>query len=267
MSSFKERLKNLFNNSKFKEEPIINFNQDKNLINLIFEQQKKIRNNSKLNSPQNKLLNNNNNTKLEYNNNNYNKSKTKNKTLSRNKSSNNLNKKGIYSNLFTIDKIRNEKTIKNINILMRSFTLKDIHNKFEEINLNKSFSQIDINETERNNFTLKKKIQNMKNVIGLNKENNNRRNINNKPPRNLNFDLCKFNQKEYYCISPNLKNRSFKKKKYINYHFIKDNNLKINNYNFFNRNNNHVSNISNYNNLRKKLKRNLSLIQNELNNF
>ena len=150
---------------------------------------------------------------------------------------------------------------------MRSFTLKDIHNKFEEINLNKSFSQIDINETERNNFTLKKKIQNMKNLIGLNKENNNRRNINNKPPRNLNFDLCKFNQKEYYCISPNLKNRSFKKKKYINYQFIKDNNLKINNYNFFNRNNNHASNISNYNNLRKKLKRNLSLIQNELNNF
>ena len=72
----------------------------------------------------------------------------------------------------------------------------------------------------------------MQKFIGLDKEETIRRNINNKPPRNLDYNLCLFNKKEYYSISPNSRLSNNKKKQSNNKNFIiKDWDFKINNEN------------------------------------
>ena len=228
MDTFKNKLKKLFNDPKYNLEEIKDKDADRHFIKLIYEQQRKIRNNSKnKNFSKNKS---NSNIYYQNDNNIINMKKSNFKTFSRNKSLNNINKK-FYSPLFSVQKISNEKTINNITTLMRSFTLKDIHSSFENnINLSRSYSQLDINETEKSKNGLIKKITYMKRRIGLDDEKNHyntnklRFNI---PQRSLNYNLYNFEQKEYYLISPSSRLHN-SKKKYINYPFeIKGNNKKF----------------------------------------
>ena len=234
METFKHKLKKLFNDPKYNLEEIKDKDADRHFIKLIYEQQRKIRNNSKNNN----VLKNKSNSNIYYHDNNIiNMKKSNFKTFSRNKSLNNINK-NFYSPLFSFQKISNEKTINNITTLMRSFTLKDIHSSFENnINLSRSYSQLDINETEKSKNGLIKKISYMKRRIGLDDENNNY-NTNrlrfNVPQRSLNNNLYNFNKKEYYLISPSSRLHN-NKKKYINYPFeIKDNNKKFDTENLIN---------------------------------
>ena len=226
METFKHKLKKLFNDPKYNLEEIKDKDADRHFIKLIYEQQRKIRNNSKNNN----VLKNKSNSNIYYHDNNIiNMKKSNYKTFSRNQSLKNINK-NFYSPLFSFQKISNEKTINNITTLMRSFTLKDIHSSFENnINLSRSYSQLDINETEKSKNGLIKKISYMKRRIGLDDENNNY-NTNrlrfNVPQRSLNNNLYNFNKKEYYLISPSSRLHN-SKRKYINYPFeIKDNNKK-----------------------------------------
>ena len=236
MDTFKNKLKKLFNDPKYNLEEIKDKDADRHFIKLIYEQQRKIRNNSK--NKNNSINKSNRNFNYQNDNNIINMKKSNYKTFSRNQSLKNINK-NFYSPLFSVQKISNEKTIDNITTLMRSFTLKDIHSSFENnMNLSRSYSQLDINETGKSKNGLIKKISYMKRRIGLDDENNNNYNNNklrfNVPQRSLNNNLYNFNQKEYYLISPSSRLHN-NKKKYINYPFeIKDNNKKFDTENLIN---------------------------------
>ena len=152
--------------------------------------------------------------------------------------------------LFSIERLKKEKNIPRINTILRSFTLKDIHNKSESINLNKSYSTLDINETERNNNTMKKKIELTKRSIGLN---DSMIHLINKPIKNSNFGLTKFNQKNF--IDLNIRSKiNYNKKRFINY--PKSKNLK----------NNKSNSISNFRNINKKTEININNSNNKITN-
>ena len=133
---------------------------------MLFKQQNKLRNNPNINirkfSSNNYFPKKKNNIIFEYNLT-INQSKINKENLRSNKSSNNINQKK-FSKIF-----KKENSINNINVLIRSLTLNDIHNN-EGLNLNKSLSQIDIEDTERFNLGMKKKIQKMKTIIGFDEE-------------------------------------------------------------------------------------------------
>jgi len=276
MTSFKDKLIDLFNDSVYNfnnkveyKDPHLNFTK------LILEQQNKIRNITNNNNNNFRIINYNNYKKNNNNNNIYEynficqQSKKNYNILSRNKSCFNINNKE-YPSLFSLDKTKKENAINNINTLMRSFTLNDIHiNKYIRFNLNNSLFSIDYNDTEKNKNDMKKKILKMQKFIGLDKEETIRRNINNKPPRNLDYNLCLFNKKEYYSISPNSRLSNNKKKQSNNKHFIiKDWDFKINNKNNIKNilsDNNYLlskrkSNINNSNIIRKEIKKNINII-------
>ena len=225
MASFKDKLIHLFNDSIYSSNNNVKYyDPHLNFTKLIFQQQNKISNitnNNNINlrkiTYNNYKKNNDNNKIFEYNfiyqqsKKNYNKKNYNN--ISRNKSCFNINNKEFRS-LFSFDKIKKENSINNINTLMRSFTLNDIHiNKYTRFNLNNSLSPIENTDIEKSKNGMKKKILKMQKFIGLDKEEKKRGNINNKPPRNLDYNLCLFNQKEYYSISPNSRLCNNKKKK------------------------------------------------------
>lgn len=255
METFKSKLKKLFNNPKYNLDEMRDNDPDRHFIKLIYEQQRKIRNNSRNNYSKENIKNNSNNSSRIYNNNrndyNLNLSNNKNLTFRRNKSQKNINRKYIKP-LFTIEKITNEKNMKNINTLMRSFTLKDIHNSEENLNLSRSYSQIDINDNKRSKDGLKKKISYMKKKIGLDEEVNNKMKFN--PKRYLNNNLYNFHSKDYYAISPSSR-VSILKRKNLNYpdNFFWD--YHINKDNITNRiinKKNHLRVISDFNNFKKE---------------
>ena len=188
MATFRDKLMNILTDSIYDKNKLEDANV--NFTKMLFKQQNKLRNNPNINirkfSSNNYFPKKNNNIILEYNLT-INQSKINKENLRNNKSSNNINQKK-FSKIF-----KKENSINNINVLIRSLTLNDIHNN-EGLNLNKSLSQIDIEDTERYNLGMKKKIQKMKTIIGFDKEDSNISNINNKPPRNLNNNLCQFNK-------------------------------------------------------------------------
>ena len=115
--------------------------------------------------------------------------------------------------LFSIERLKKEKNIPRINTILRSFTLKDIHSKSESLNLNKSYSTLDINETERNNNTMKKKIELTKRSIGLN---DSMIHLINKSIKNLNLELTGCNNKNI--LNLDLRSKiNHNKKRFINY--------------------------------------------------
>ncbi len=124
------------------------------------------------------------------------------------------NKNNKKKALISIDQFNNEKSISKINSLIRSFSLKDIHNKNDCLNLNRSFSILDINENERNNNLMKKKIKFTKKYIGLSSKD--KILLFNKPLSNLNSSLKKLKIKNFFDLT--LRNRfNINKKRYINY--------------------------------------------------
>ena len=115
---------------------------------------------------------------------------------------------------FSIDKFKNEKSIPRLNSLIRSCSLKDLHNKRECLNLNRSYSNLDINETERNNSLMRKKIENTRKYIGLTYKD--KKLFINKPIINLKSGLTKFQLKNIINSTP--KNRlNINNKRFINY--------------------------------------------------
>ena len=182
MASFKDKLIHLFNDSIYSSNNNVKYyDPHLNFTKLIFQQQNKIRNitnNNNINlrkiTYNNYKKNNDNNKIFEYNfiyqqsKKNYNKKNYNN--ISRNKSCFNINNKG-FRPLFSFDKIKKENAINNINTLMRSFTLNDIHiNKYTRFNLNNSLSPIENTDIEKSKNGMKKKILKMQKFIGLDKE-------------------------------------------------------------------------------------------------
>ena len=260
MESFKNKLRNLLNNSKYTIDGMSENDPDRKFTKLIYKEERKLRNSSRNNN----YKNTNNNSLNNYLFKQYNINKDKHNKIyeymSRNKSlKNNINKK-LLNPLFSVDKNSNEKIINNIDTLMRTFTIKDIHNSFDSINLSKSYSYLDMKETERNKNVLKKKISYMKKRIGMDEENKDtiRFNI---IQRKLNNTLCKFNTREYYAISPSIRLNN-QKNKLINFYpensFLK---YKIKNkFEEKNYNTNHFRTKSDFNNS-KKNKSNLIYIK------
>ena len=197
MESFKNKLRNLLNNSKYTIDGMNENDPDRKFTKLIYKEDRKLRNSSRNNYNKNTNKNNLNNYIFkEYN---INKEKTKKiyEYMSRNKSQNNNINKKFFNSLFSVNKISNEKTVNNINTLMRTFTIKDIHNSFDNLNLSKSYSNLDINETKRSKNGFKKKISYMKKIIEIEKENKHKI-INNIIQRQLNNSLCKYNKKKNF---------------------------------------------------------------------
>ena len=275
MASFKDKLIDLFNDSIYNNNNnVIYHDPHLNFTKLILEQQNKIRNitnNNNINLRKityNNHKNNNNNNILEYNCI-YQQSKKNYNNLSRNKSCFNINNKE-YPSLFFLDNTKKENAINNINTLMRSFTLNDVHNKkYTNFFLNNSLCPIESIDIEKSKNGMKKKILKIQKCIGLDKEEKIKGNINNKPPRNLDYNLCLFNKKEYYSISPNSRLCNTKKKQSYNKHFtIKNWDFKINNQNdinnILNDKNDFICkrkcNINNNNMLKEKNKKNISII-------
>jgi hypothetical protein len=148
--------------------------------------------------------------------------------------------------LFSLERLKIEKNIPKINTILRSFTLKDIHNKSESINLNKSYSTLDINETERSNCSMKKKIELTKKSIGLN---DSMIHLINKPFKNFNLGLTKCNNKNIVKLDVRSKINFFKKR-FINYPKSKIlKNIKSNSISSFRNSNRKIeNNINNSNN-------------------
>ena len=237
MESFKNKLRNLLNNSKYTIDGMSESDPDRKFTKLIYKEERKLRNNSRNNNKKNTNYHNLNNYIFKEYNINKEKQNKIYEYMSRNNSlNNNLNKK-LLSPLFSLDKITNEKTINNIDTLMRTFTIKEIHNSFDSLNLSKSYSNFDMKETERNKNGLKEKILYMKKMIGIDKENKYKIRFN-IIQRQLNNSLYKFNAREYNVISPSRRLNN-QKNKLMNYYpensflkyKIKKENLKENNNN------------------------------------
>ena len=215
MSTFKQRLRKLLSNSFICNDEESSNNADKSFHETINLTKKYLRknlkkNNSTLNLYNNYINNNNNNNNI----------------IILNPS------RQFYPSLFTIKNFKKEK-IGKINTLMRSISLKDIHNHIENNNLNlsRSYSSLDLSfNNDNNNF--KKKLENLKKNFGLDNTNNNKLNIN-RPIRNLKLQLYNININDIINMSPrvsriqkfnqlkknNFRNSNIKKikYKYINY--------------------------------------------------
>ena len=214
MSTFKQRLRKLLSNSFICNDEESSNNADKSFHETINLTKKYLRknlkkNNSTLNLYNNYINNNNNNNIIILN-----------------------PSRQFYPSLFTIKNLKKEK-IGKINTLMRSISLKDIHNHIENNNLNlsRSYSSLDLSfNNDNNNF--KKKLENLKKNFGLDNTNNNKLNIN-RPIRNLKLQLYNININDIINMSPrvnriqkfnqlkknNFRNSNIKKikYKYINY--------------------------------------------------
>ena len=153
----------------------------------------------------------------------------------------------IQSNecLFSLERLKREKNIPKINTILRSFTLKDIHSKSESLNLNKSYSTLDINETERNNNIMKKKIELTKRSIGLN---DSMIHLINKSIKNLNLELTGCNNKNI--LNLDLRSKiNHNKKRFINYPKSKIlKNIKSNSVSSFRNSNKKIENTINNSN-------------------
>ena len=215
MSTFKQRLRKLLSNSFICNDEESSNNADKSFHETINLTKKYLRknlkkNNSTLNLYNNYINNNNNNNNI----------------IILNPS------RQFYPSLFTIKNFKKEK-IGKINTLMRSISLKDIHNHIENNNLNlsRSYSSLDLSfNNDNNNF--KKKLENLKKNFGLDNTINNKLNIN-RPIRNLKLQLYNININDIINMSPrvnriqkfnqlkknNFRNSNIKKikYKYINY--------------------------------------------------
>ncbi len=216
MSTFKQRLRKLLSNSFICNDEESSNNADKSFHETINLTKKYLRknlkkNNSTLNLYNNYINNNNNNNNI----------------IILNPS------RQFYPSLFTIKNFKKEK-IGKINTLMRSISLKDIHNHIENnnnLNLSRSYSSLDLSfNNDNNNF--KKKLENLKKNFGLDNTNNNKLNIN-RPIRNLKLQLYNININDIINMSPrvnriqkfnqlkknNFRNSNIKKikYKYINY--------------------------------------------------
>ena len=215
MSTFKQRLRKLLSNSFICNDEESSNNADKSFHETINLTKKYLRknlkkNNSTLNLYNNYINNNNNNNNI----------------IILNPS------RQFYPSLFTIKNFKKEK-IGKINTLMRSISLKDIHNHIENNNLNlsRSYSSLDLSfNNDNNNF--KKKLENLKKNFGLDNTNNNKLNIN-RPIRNLKLQLYNININDIINMSQrvnriqkfnqlkknNFRNSNIKKikYKYINY--------------------------------------------------
>ena len=209
MSTFKQKLRKLLSNSFICNDEYSSNNADINITKKYLRKNLK-KNNSTLNLYNNYINNNNNNNNI----------------IILNPS------RQFYPSLFTIKNFKKEK-IGKINTLMRSISLKDIHNHIENNNLNlsRSYSSLDLSfNNDNNNF--KKKLENLKKNFGLDNTNNNKLNIN-RPIRNLKLQLYNININDIINMSPrvnriqkfnqlkknNFRNSNIKKikYKYINY--------------------------------------------------
>ena len=234
MSTFKQRLRKLLSNSFICNDEESSNNADKSFHETINLTKKYLRknlkkNNSTLNLYNNYINNNNNNNNI----------------IILNPS------RQFYPSLFTIKNFKKEK-IGKINTLMRSISLKDIHNHIENNNLNlsRSYSSLDLSfNNDNNNF--KKKLENLKKNFGLDNTNNNKLNIN-RPIRNLKLQLYNININDIINMSPrvnriqkfnqlkknNFRNSNIKKIKYKYINYPKSHKF---NSQFNNNNNNNVN--------------------------
>lgn len=132
--------------------------------------------------------------------------------LSHNNSLSNINTKGPYTKLFTVDNIKYERNSHRLNSLVRSFTLKDIHNYISTPLLSKSVSTINVKETERKNSKIKRMIEQTKEDL---KKNIKKKVFINPGSVNSNGDLLNLINKDLLkCSSVHCSN---KRKSYINY--------------------------------------------------
>ena len=134
--------------------------------------------------------------------------------LRHNKSVTNLKVKGLYTELFTVDKLKYEKNTKRMNSLVRSVTLKDIHNYINTPSLSHSISCINIDEVERKSNKIKKMIEETKENL---QKNICKKVYFNPPCRNLNGNLLHLNRKEILKYSPLKYTVTNNKRSYIHY--------------------------------------------------
>lgn len=122
-------------------------------------------------------------------------------------------KKDLFKKMFSIDRFKFEK--QNIPNLVRTCTLRDIHNYISSPSLSRSLSYIDIGE-ERRGSKIKKKIKDVETQI-----NENRYKIAgniNRPAVKLNTSLYRCNRREIINISPISSSRgNVVKRTYIKY--------------------------------------------------
>ena len=210
MSTFKQKLRKLLSNSFICNDEYSSNNADKSFhetINLTKRYLHKTlkKNNSSLNLYNNYINNNNNNN---------------NNVIILNSN------RQIYPSLFTIKNLKKEK-IGKINTLMRSISLKDIHNHIENNNLNlcRSYSSLDLSFNNNDNNNFKKKLENLKKNFGLDNTNNNKLNIN-RPIRNLKLQLYNININDIINMSPRM-NRIIKFNQLKKYNIKNINNKRI----------------------------------------
>lgn len=143
--------------------------------------------------------------------------KKRNITLENSRSYSNLLNKSLYTKLFNIDKFKHESNSSRVSYLVRSCTLRDIHNYINSPSLSRSMSVVNIEDSDRKHYKIKKKIETAKNE--LSNEIIQKKVKINKPVRNLNGNLLTINKREIIGYSPiNVKNSICKNKKcYINY--------------------------------------------------
>ena len=211
MSTFKQRLRKLLSNSFICNDESSTNNADKSFHETLNLTKKYLRKNLKKNNSSLNLYNNN------INNNNNNNNNDDVIFLNSNRQ--------FYPSLFTIKNLKKQK-IGKINTLMRSISLKDIHNHIENNNLNlsRSYSSLDLSfNNDNNNF--KKKLENLKKNFGLDNTNNNKLNIN-RPIRNLKLQLYNININDIINMSPRV-NRLQKFNQLKKYNFKNINNKKI----------------------------------------
>lgn len=145
--------------------------------------------------------------------------KKRNITLQHSPSYSNLLNKSLYTKLFNIDKFKHENNSSRVSYLVRSCTLRDIHNYINSPSLSKSMSVVNIEDTDRKHYKIKKKIETAK--IQFSNEIIQKKVKINKPIRNLNGNLLAVNKKDIICYSPinAINSRCKIKKCYINYPF------------------------------------------------
>jgi len=234
MSTFKQRLRKLLSNSFICNDESSSNNPDKSFHETLNSTKRILHKNLKKNNSSLNIYNN-------YNNNNNNNYNNKNFLFI------NSNRQ-LYPSLFTIKNLKKEK-IGKINTLMRSISLKDIHNHIENnsLNLSRSYSSLDLSFNNNDNNNFKKKLENLKKNFGLDDPKNNTKLNINRPIRNLRLHLYNINISDIINMSPSLnriqkinflKKNNFKnlnnkrlKYKYINYPIAHKFNSRLNNNN------------------------------------
>ena len=146
----------------------------------------------------------------------------KKKKMEHNKSYSNLNR-SLYTNLFSIEKFKHESSSSRVSCLVRSCTLRDIHNYLNTTSLSRSMSTINIEESDRSNYKIRRKIESAKRELS-NEIIRKKININ-KPIVALNANLLQVNKKDILKLSPinGGSNGMYKKtRRYINFPMSKN---------------------------------------------